>query len=58
MIFDNFDSNLIMKHEQMVANSAKQFADITAELDKSMELVRKVNEERHNCNTSNCISSD
>lgn len=48
MIFDDFDANLIMKHEQMVANSAKQFANITAELDKSMEPVRKANEERHN----------
>ena len=48
MIFDNFDANMIMKHEQIVANSAKQFADITDELDKSMEPIRKANEERHN----------
>lgn len=48
MIFDNFDANMIMKHEQIVANSAKQFADITDELDKSMEPIRKANEERYN----------
>ena len=48
MIFDNFDANLIMKHEQIVANSAKQVADMNAEMVKNMGPVRKANEERHN----------